>query len=893
MPTRKPGTRLRALIGIAAGLLGMAALAIGLTVWWLRIDTVADASRNAGNLATILSEQIDRSIQSIDLMLNEVQERVENLGATTPEAFRRLLSGKDTYELLTARMSHLSQVTFIALADNQGRLVVSTSRWPLPQVNVSDRTYFKYAENNNVGTIYVSDPTVARVQGMKNIFFGKRLNDANGDFLGVVLIGVRLSYFEHIYDSIKSLSDLSILFLRRDGTVILRFPGDTHGVRKMPENSPWYQLVAQGGGHYRSPGYFDKQARLVAVHPLPDYPLVVDVAVSETAALASWRSHAIFIALGAMLLLACIALLFARLSAQFRDLAASEATAAKKSRELERANATIDAALNNMSQGLIMFDSSERMVVCNQRYLELYGLSAETVRPGIPLCDLLEQRVETGTFSSDEVDRYIAELRAALRKGSAPKIITNLHDGRIIAVINTPMPDGGWVATHEDITEVKLAEERITHVANHDALTGLANRSLFSEMLEQALKRVRRGERLAVLYLDLDHLKRVNDTLGHPIGDQLLKQAADRLRGCVRDIDLVARLSGDEFAVIQSSIEDPSDAAALATRIREAIIAPYDLDGHQVIVDISVGISIAPNDATDLNKLLKTADIALYEAKNTGRGSYCFYESDMNARMQARGQLEHDLRNALANGEFELFYQPIINLKDDAISSFEALLRWRHPARGMIPPAEFVPVAEEMGLIIPLGEWVLRTACAEAASWPGDIKVAVNLSSIQLSNPKLVETVIGAIASARIPASRLELEITESAFLQDTAANLSALRKLHELGVQFAMDDFGIGYSSLGYLLNFPFNKIKIDRSFIAGLSNNGEASAIVRAIANLARDLKMTVIAEGVESEQQLEQVRLLGCSEMQGYLFSLPRPRAEIHSLFLARAKRAGSAA
>jgi diguanylate cyclase (GGDEF)-like protein len=895
MPTRKPGTRLRALIGIAAGLLGTAVLAIGLTIWWLRVDAVVDATADASNLAIMLSEQTDRSIQSIDLMLNEIQEHLEKRGATTPDAFHRLLGGKDTYDRLMERMTHLSHIIFIAVVDNKGRLVVSTNRWPLPPVDVSDREHFQYVKNHNDGNIYVSKPFVDRLRGIETVVFNKRLNDANNNFLGAIGIGVRLSYFEHIFGTIKSLSDLSFLFLRRDGSIILRYPDTDHSITKMPAGSPWYQLVAQGGGHYRSPGYFDRRARLVAVRPLRDYPLVIGVGVSEAAALAGWRNHALFIGLGALLFFACIALLFTRLSMQFRDLTDFQATAAKKTHDLERAHATIDAALNNMSQGLIMFDSSERMVVCNQRYLELYGLSAETVRPGCPLHDLLQHRVETGTFSFDEVDRYIAELRAALSNGSAPKITTNLHDGRVVAVINTPTPDGGWVATHEDITEVKLAEERITHVANHDALTGLANRSLFSEMLEQALRRVRRGERLALLYLDLDHLKRVNDTLGHPIGDQLLKQAAARLRGCVRDIDLVARLSGDEFAVIQSSIEDPSDAAALATRIREAIIAPYDLDGHQVIVDISVGISIAPNDATELNELLKTADIALYEAKNTGRGIYCFYESDMNARMQARGQLERDLRNALANGEFELFYQPIVRLKDNSISGFEALLRWRHPERGMISPAEFVPVAEEMGLIIPLGEWVLRTACAEAATWPGDIKVAVNLSSIQLTNPKLVETIIGAIASARIPAAKLELEleITESAFLQNTASNLSVLRQLHELGVQFAMDDFGTGYSSLGYLLNFPFHKIKIDRSFITGLSSNGEAGAIVRAIANLARDLKMAVIAEGVESEWQLQQVKLLGCTEMQGYLFSPPRPRAEIHRLFLAQAQSAGSAA
>jgi diguanylate cyclase (GGDEF)-like protein len=555
--------------------------------------------------------------------------------------------------------------------------------------------------------------------------------------------------------------------------------------------------------------------------------------------------------------------------------------------------AKVDAALSTMSQGLVMFDSSARLVVCNRRYLKMYSLSPAIVRPGCTLRELLRHRAEIGSSVSDDHELYITELLDAIGQGKIFNKITTLSDGRIVSVANHPMADGGWVATHEDVTEEKRAEERIVHVAHHDALTGLPNRILFSEQLRQALKRVRRGERLAVLYIDLDRLKRVNDTLGHPIGDKLLKGVADRLRGCIRDIDTVARLSGDEFAVIQSSIDRPSDAAALATRIRAAIREPIDLNGHQVVVDTSIGISIAPNDGTELDELLKTADIALYEAKNTGRGTYCFYETEMNERMQVRGKLEQDLRSALANGEFELFYQPIVGLQDNKITSFEALLRWRHPERGMISPAEFIPIAEEMGLIIPLGEWVLRTACAEAATWPSDIKVSVNVSSLQLTNKNLVNVIISALASARVPADRLELEITESVFIQNTFANLSTLKKLHELGIKFAMDDFGTGYSSLGYLLSFPFSKIKIDRSFISGLSDTNESRAIVRAVADLARNLSMIVTAEGVETDRQLEQVRLLGCSEMQGYLFSHPLPAAEIHRLFLSDRKTAEVAA
>jgi diguanylate cyclase (GGDEF)-like protein len=887
MLLRADRSRFRFLVAIAAGLLGAAVLAIGLTVWWLRSDAIDDATSDTGNLATVLAEQTNLAVQSIDLVINEIQEGLENLGARTQDNFGHLQQDKNTFHSLTDSLSHLSQAALIALIDKNGRVVVTTQKWPTPTIDLTNRDYFQHFKNNDDKGIYVGKPVADHTTGLETIFIGKRINDSNNAFLGMIVVGVRVTYFQRIYNSITSLSDQTFLLLRNDGTVLLRYPDPKdRGGEMMPEGSPWHRLVSQGGGAYRSPGYFDGKARLVAVRPLSGYPLVINVGVSEAAALASWRNHALTIGIGTLLVIICAVFLLRALANHIKRLVSSEAALADE-------QAKVDAALSTMSQGLVMFDSSARLVVCNRRYLKMYGLSPAIVRPGCTLRELLRHRAEIGSSVSDDPEQYISELLDAIGQGKIFHKITTLPDGRIVSVTNHPMADGGWVATHEDVTEEKRAEERIVHVAHHDALTGLPNRILFSEQLRQALKRVRRGERLAVLYIDLDRLKRVNDTLGHPIGDKLLKGVADRLRSCIRDIDTVARLSGDEFAVIQSSIDRPSDAAALATRIRAAIREPIDLDGHQVMVDTSIGISIAPNDGTELDELLKTADIALYEAKNSGRGTYCFYETEMNERMQVRGKLEQDLRSALANGEFELFYQPIVSLQDNKITSFEALLRWRHSERGMISPAEFIPIAEEMGLIIPLGEWVLRTACAEAATWPSDIKVSVNVSSLQLTNKNLVNVIISALASARVPADRLELEITESVFIQNTFANLSTLKKLHELGVKFAMDDFGTGYSSLGYLLSFPFSKIKIDRSFITGLSDTNESRAIVRAVADLARNLSIIVTAEGVETDRQLEQVRLLGCSEMQGYLFSHPLPAAEIHRLFLSNIKTAEVAA
>jgi diguanylate cyclase (GGDEF)-like protein len=870
MSIRAGRSRFHFLLAIAAGLTCTSALAIGLTIWWLHSDAIADAFKGSGNLAIVLAHQIDNSVQSIDLVLTEIKDQEEILSAQSPNDVDRVFRGEDTHKFLMERLSRLQQAGFIALVDKNGRLANTTQKWPSPEVDLSDRAHIQHFKNNDDKGIYISNPEVDRLNGSQVVFFSKRINGDNNTFLGVAVVGVRLTYFQQIYESIASLTDQSFLLLHRDGTIIVRYPDPNNRMyEKMPAASPWHQLVSKGGGQYRSPGYFDGKARLVAVHPLRDYPLVVNVGVAEAAALATWRIQAITLGTGALLVMLCVALLLKAQSKQFRRLATSEAT--------------VDAALNNMSQGLLMFDSSNRLVVCNRRYLEMYGLSPDIVKPGSPLRELVEHRAASGSFCADDVEEYTADILSAVRQGTIFSKTTSLHDGRIISIVNHPTTDGGWVATHEDISEQKRAEGRISYAAHHDALTGLPNRKLFCEQLEQALKRVRRGERLAVLYLDLDHLKRINDTLGHPAGDKLLMGVAERLRGCVRDIDLVARLGGDEFAIIQSSLHRPSDAADVAMRVREAIHEPFDLDGHEVTVDISAGISIAPNDATDLNELLKNADIALYEAKNTGRGTYCFYQTEMTERMQTRNKLEQDLQSALTNGEFELFYQPIVNLEDNKVKTLEALLRWRHPERGLVSPTEFIPLAEETGLIIPLGEWVLRTACAEASTWPDSIHVSVNVSSVQLTNKNLANVVISAIAPSRIPAAKLVLEITESVLLENTDSNLATLKQLHELGVQFAMDDFGTGYSSLGYLMSFPFSKIKIDRSFIAGLPDKAESRAIVRAIADLARNLNMRVIAEGVETAEQREHARMLGCTDIQGYLISAPRPAAEIHQLFL----------
>jgi len=445
-----------------------------------------------------------------------------------------------------------------------------------------------------------------------------------------------------------------------------------------------------------------------------------------------------------------------------------------------------------------------------------------------------------------------------------------------------------------DVTERKQAEARIAYMAHHDALTDLPNRVLFHDRLAELLARVRRrGESLAIHCLDLDHFKGVNDTLGHPIGDELLQAVAQRLGQCLRDSDMVARLGGDEFAVVQFPLTSPHEAGALANKLIEVVSRPYEVHGHEFVVGASIGIALAPGDGEAADVLLRNADMALYRAKAEGRGSAHFFEPEMDRRIQARRMLELDLRKAFANGEFELFYQPLINLNANAVSGFEALLRWRHAERGMIAPAEFIPLAEEIGLIVPLGEWVLRKACTEAMRWPAELKVAVNLSSAQFRSRGVVKAVLTALAYSRLPANRLELEITESVLLGETEANLATLHQLREIGVRISMDDFGTGYSSLSYLRSFPFDKIKIDRSFVKELSERPDCVAIIRAVAGLGMSLGIATTAEGIETPEQLERVRAEGCTEVQGYLFSPPRPASELGDLLRAEAAKEAAVA
>jgi diguanylate cyclase (GGDEF)-like protein len=563
-------------------------------------------------------------------------------------------------------------------------------------------------------------------------------------------------------------------------------------------------------------------------------------------------------------------------------------TSELRSREedLQAQNVRFDTAISNMTQGLLLFDSSQQLVVCNQRYIEMYGLSAGTVKPGCSFREIIAHRKATGSFAGDE-DEYCARILQNI--GLRNSLVVETRDGRSIQIVSEPLADGGWVATHEDITERRLAEEQIRHLAHYDALTNLPNRALFHEKLKQELARMAAGEQLAVLYIDIDEFKSVNDTLGHLIGDELLKSVAASLSQCVAASDFVARLGGDEFAIVQTAVKTPVEVTELVTRVFDAIREPYECLGHQVTTDASIGIALAPQHGGDLDQILKNADLAMYAAKSAGRRTYRFFESAMDARVRARHILEVELRQAIIDGALEVYYQPCISLQDNKITGCEALLRWRHSERGMISPAEFIPIAEDTGLINQLGEWVLTTACAEAATWPDHIKLAVNVSPVQFKSGTFALKIVAALAASGLAANRLELEITEAVLIRDDEAALAILHQLRGIGVRIALDDFGTGYSSLSYLQRFPFDKIKIDRCFVNDLAEPDGSSSIVQAIVNIAAARHMTTTAEGVETRQQQELLRALGCAEMQGYLFSPAQPAAELERLFFSHgAKR-----
>jgi diguanylate cyclase (GGDEF)-like protein/PAS domain S-box-containing protein len=981
-----------------------------------RERALSNSERELENTVLLLTRHFDQQFEDSEVIANDLISQMQFSGIASPESFKSQIATPAAHLMLKSKVSVLSYVGDVHIFDADGQLINSSGAWPLPVINIADRHFFKAFKSNPQSTTVLAEPVRSYFTDAWTTVVARRLSGPDGIFLGVMTRRIDPARFEKYFASVTLGNGAAISMFHRDGTMLARHPQVDSMIGKNFKTAPLIHKILTEGGYQtlRVQSPVDHQDRLGSAAGLSHFPIVVVATMTVSAALADWRAQTRFLIGAAVLLALVIAvilfLIVRQMTRQNQD----------SQRRLEAEKHRLDTALNNMTQGLVLYDASGYIVICNQRYIDMYKLSTEVVKPGCHFYDLIRHRKATGSFDGD-VDSFCSNIMQNVTRGEVTHSILKAADGRSVLIVNKPLAQGGWVATIEDITERqnleqerdrnyaflhqiidhipsqitvkdahdrryllanrvaelqfglsrdaivgktaldlfseaeadiiaadddkmlqsadglfkdehpweskglghrfitsrrigirdqtgearyivnvvddvtdrRRADEKIAHLAHYDALTDLPNRVLFREQMERELQRTRRGEQFALLYIDIDEFKGINDSLGHHIGDELLKTVANRIRSCIRDTDLIARLGGDEFAVIQTAVGNTADVVEFVTRIHEAIRQPYQCLGHQLSTDASIGIALAPQDGTDLDQLIKNADLAMYGAKADGRRTHRFFEPAMDASAKARLTMEQDLRQALADGGFELHYQPLVSLDHNEVTGCEALLRWRHPERGMISPAEFIPVAEDTGLINELGDWVLRTACAEAASWPDHIRIAVNVSPVQLKCQTLALRITGALAASGLPASRLEIEITEAVLIRDDEAALAILHQLHAIGVRIALDDFGTGYSSLSYLKRFPFDKIKIDRCFVSDITEIDGSSAIVQAVVNIAAARNMTTTAEGVETAQQREMLRTLGCTEMQGYLFSAAIPGPEVRHLFGPRREKVAAVA
>ena len=858
----------------------IAAIAIGTTIMVdsFRERALDSNGRELENTVQLITRHFDQQLQDFSIILKDIDTRIRT-GGVTSERFRGQLSTLDWHEELRAEVSAYSDAAGINVFDANGGLVNSSEVWPIPDVNVSDREYFKAFKSGTETAPIQVELLRGRIAGGWGTIIAHKLTGPKGEFIGVVTRTIVPATFEKYFASVALGEGAAISMYKRDGILLARYPHIDSMIGSHVRSSPIYRYISSPGsrGTIRLTSPIDGQERLASAQALRSFPIAIVASITVDSALAEWRDQTqlliIVAALSAIIITVMLLLFVRKLLQQHRT-------------EKQR----LDTAINNMSQGLLLYDSAERLVVCNRRYISMYGLSPEVVKPGLGFRDLIAYRKKTGSFKGD-VDAFVSTVRRNVIGGEITHSTVETGDGRLILIVNQPLKKG-WLTTHEDITERTRAEEQIRHLAHYDALTDLPNRALFHERLRQELASATADRQLAVLYIDIDEFKSVNDSLGHMIGDELLKSVARRLGACIESADFVARLGGDEFAIVKTGAKDPDEVANLAKRALDAIRAPYDCLGHQMTSDASIGIAIAPQHGSDLDQILKNADLAMYAAKSAGRRTWRFFEPAMDAQVRARRELEIDLRKAIADQALEIYYQPCLSLQSDRITGCEALVRWRHHERGMISPAEFIPIAEETGLINELGEWVLAKACMEASAWPEGISLAVNVSPVQFKSGTLTLKIVAALAASGLPAHRLELEITEAVLIRDDEAALEILHQLRAIGVRIALDDFGTGYSSLSYLQRFPFDKIKIDRCFVNDLTE-ADGSSIVQAVVNIAAARHMTTTAEGVETERQQELLRGLGCTEMQGYLFSAPKPAEAVRRILLAHHARPAAVA
>ena len=867
-------------------------LAVATLLWQLREHELASASQTIDKLGIAVAEQTTRSIQAADIIVGELRTQMEARGFTSVEAFKAGLGSQDASIDLARRFRNLPQVDALALVAADGKLVNFSHAWPVPPTDLSDRDYMAHFAATDRREALVSYPVRSRGGGAWTTYVVRRINGPGGQFIGVAMAAIRLDYFHDFFDALTRGTNTNVVMLRRDGTVLASNFDQLEAGAHMPAGALWFQAVAEGRTRLDVDGMLLPGRRIVSVHPLAAYPVVIDVGVNEWDALTLWRRVAALAAIGTASATICVLLLLRVLSKQLRRLEQSKTSLADQNarlecngRDIERQAAELAASqvtlgeqssalqltLGHMNQGIMMVASDGAILFCNDRAMQLLDLP-RSLFDGKPTFSAIVayQRAHAEFPGNVYNPAGVGDAEIQLKPHCYERTRPN---GTVLEIQSIPLPGGGMVRTYSDITARRTSEAGIRYLAHHDGLTHLVNRNVFNERLDNVVGHAsRHGRSLAVLYIDLDGFKSINDTHGHLMGDKLLIEIASRLRGVVRETDTVARMGGDEFAIIQPNVDGQSDSERLAERILAAMGPPYTWDDVECRIGLSIGIALYPHHAETAEHLLRMADLALYRAKAGGKNAFKVFEHSMDLRRKLRTEAEQELVHALEARQFFLEYQPIVDAHTLEIIGFEALLRWRHPMRGMIGPADFIPMAEAAGIIVPIGQWVLETACAEAVTWPPGIHLAVNLSPVQFSRGELASQVAAVLARTTLDPSRLTLEVTEGVMLEQTEAVLGAMAELRRTGVRFSLDDFGTAHAGLTYLRSFRFDVLKVDKSFVQDAVENAEARAIVAAILAIGAAFHLTVTAEGVETEAQLVLMQQMGCPMVQGYLTGRP---------------------
>jgi diguanylate cyclase (GGDEF)-like protein len=843
------------------GAIIIAMLWVGIVVkYYERVQTdLSEAERTNENFAMVFEENVLRTLSELDNAILYLRQSVERRKDTTD------------YETIL-HTTHIPGeiVVQAAIVDAKGVIRASTAGpQPNPPISVADREHIRVQMNSTADHLFISKPVIGRASGQWSVQLTRRFNNRDGSIGGVIVISLNPEHFTAFYDKIDLGPAASIAMIGSDGVV--RASGgrafDRFALGQDLTGTSLFKRFSEGRSSiFEFKNKQDRDAVLMALRKVRGYPLWLSVGVSKAAVLRpSFESLEWNVLTGMLLTLIILAAM--------EQILRSEASAKQKSEQLK-------LTLEHMNQGIMLVTKDRQIPVVNKRCGELLELSADFLDRPLRFENLAPFQIERSAAALD-ADLAVAPQNDSSMPGACAAFEHTRPDGTVIEVLRTPLPEGGFVQTFTDVTKRRQAEAYIAKLASEDPLTGLPNRRVFRASIEKFSGSEQGRTKFAVLFLDLDRFKVINDTLGHRVGDMLLVEVAKRLQQSLSPGDVLARLGGDEFAIVMPSFRSRAALATAANSIVDIIAQPYDIDGHRIRSTISIGIAVGPNDGSNADDLLMAADLALYAVKASGRGTYCFYEHSMNQELKDRRHIETGLREAIEQKQLYLEYQPIVDLRRNVISAFEALARWRHPTMGQIPPSAFVPIAEDTGLILPLGEWALREACSQAVRWPSDVKVAVNLSPVQFSSPNLADMVVQVLTETGLEPHRLVLEITEGLVISDTKKTLATLHRLKGIGVGIAMDDFGTGYSSLSSLCSFPFDKIKIDRTFVVELGENLQNSVIVQAVIVIAGALGMTTVAEGVETAAQQRMLTTLGCDEAQGYLYSKAVPSERVAEL------------